>query len=774
MKGLPMRHAVFSDTPSLPDLPGSRLLSLLVALAAAAWVQTAPALDPPHDASNSIDCDRCHIAPHSAAGSISNVLGNVNLCLSCHLPGGHASLKSLLVGDQALPWPGLPTNVAPSGTSHRWDSGLAGHVAFLGGAATQSSGRVVSGGDFTGRVAKTYTLTITQSGSAGIARFNWTGTQPGGGGGAGTNVICGTGVPLDLGVLVSFSNGLPSPSFRAGDRWNIYVRTDTRAPTNALLQGVLSGGLLACSMCHDQHSQTNAPFDPSAPAYAGAGTGLGRHFQRIDNSACQLCVDCHAARNVTNSAAGSHPVGMVVPASGFFKSPTNLPLQKTVGKVWCLTCHDTHNSGSDDGDLLRIANRRELCTSCHTLADTATPAAHLNSTNNVLWPGGQYGSTFPQRTDVAQRGTCVNCHAPHGWPDTANPSQDYPGLLVEREENLCFTCHDTNGPALKAVKDDFVKTVHHPVVDTDPLRRAGRSVECIDCHSTHKALSGAHVYTNTATSARNQVSNPNKGVEGVVVDYTGLGNFVAPGPANYTLTNNATYVYQICFKCHSSYAWGTNAPPTGISANGSVTNPVETDLAQNFSPMNRSGHPIVTGLDNYVNSTAVGSPARRGLQPAAMKAPWNVNVGQQTMTCSDCHDSDATLPAAQGPHGSAARFMLSGANATNWPSLTLGSSAANFANSWCANCHNSVNNVHTRSNHSSRTCNQCHIVVPHGGKLSRLIADNDTMPNRYAYNNALSLSNLRSFTKKAASSYQDTDCQAGCTGTHSGGASENW
>jgi hypothetical protein len=318
------------------------------------------------------------------------------------------------------------------------------------------------------------------------------------------------------------------------------------------------------------------------------------------------------------------------------------------------------------------------------------------------------------------------------------------------------------------VKDDFVKAVRHPVVDTDPLRRPGRSVECFDCHSTHRALSGAHVYTNTATSARNQVSNPLKGVSGVVVDYAGLGNFEAPTAADYALTNNATCVYQICFKCHSSYAWGTNTPPTGISANGSVTNPVETDLAQEFSPMNKSGHPIVTGLDNYTNSTVVST--KRGLQAAALKAPWNVNVGQQTMTCSDCHDSDATLPAAQGPHGSAVRFMLSGSNPNNWPNVTL----ANFGTSWCANCHNSSTGVHTRGDHTSLACNRCHIVIPHGGKLSRLIADNDTMPARYAYNNALNSSSVRSFNKKAAGSYAKTDCQAGCTGSHSAAAGENW
>ena len=185
--------------------------------------------------------------------------------------------------------------------------------------------------------------------------------------------------------------------------------------------------------------------------------------------------------------------------------------------------------------------------------------------------------------------------------------------------------------------------------------------------------------------------------------------------------------------------------------------------------MNKSGHPIMTGLDNYPNSTAVGSPAKRGLQAGALLAPWNVNVGQQTMMCSDCHNTDAATPAAQGPHGSAAKFMLRGANAANWPAITL----ANFATSWCANCHvkNAGGAGHTRSDHSGRYCYECHIVIPHGGKMSRLIGDRDTMPARYAYNNTLTTMQMKAFTKAATNSYSGSNCN-GC-GEHSGGT-ENW
>ena len=794
------------------------------------WV--AQATDPPH--TDGENCSTCHLMHHGLGTPYLNVVaGNANLCQSCHVAGGSASAKALLNADQAAPWPGLPVGVTGRGTSHRWDSGVAGRLVFLGGAATPSTGTLQSGGAFTGPYAKTYQLTIATAGSVGTALFNWTATTPGGG--SGTARLTGTNVALNEGITVSFLDG-PNVSFQPNDRWNLYVRTDLRNPTNGTLLDGLVAGQVVCSTCHDAHNQTNRPFDPNAPAYAGPDTGAGRHYQAVDNRADQMCLDCHAPRNVTNALAGSHPVGVRIPVSADYKNPTLLPLGKTTTNVLCETCHAVHFSAGTDGALVRLTNRLAVCVDCHTLADTTTPARHLNPTNAALWPGGQYGTTFPAITDATLRGACENCHQAHAWPVATNTATTYPKLLVEREENLCFTCHDADGPAAKNVKTDFAKLRHHPATDSE--QRPGRVVECNSCHNPHKALAGAHSYTNTATAGRNLISPVLKGADGVAFNYSGLTNFQAVASNRYTYiakSTGVTYEYQICLKCHSSYAYGTNLPPslTPVYATGTATftsgsatvtgsgttwgagmvglwiartnnlpvvyritavasatsltlSPAysgttvsgqayamsgETDAAQEFSPMNKSGHPILTGLDNYPNSTAFNTPAKKGLQAAQLKAPWNVNVGTQTMMCTDCHNTDAATPAAQGPHGSAAQFMLRGPNAANWPNVTL----ANYTTSWCANCHVSVNNVHRRSDHTSRPCYVCHIVIPHGGKLSRLMADNDTMPARYAYNNTLNTSYLQGFTKNATNSYSSSNCRAQCHGEHSGRTpGENW
>jgi hypothetical protein len=237
-------------------------------------------------------------------------------------------------------------------------------------------------------------------------------------------------------------------------------------------------------------------------------------------------------------------------------------------------------------------------------------------------------------------------------------------------------------------------------------------------------------------------------------------NFTTPQSYTVTAQDGSTAVYVVS-------AFVAGAQNYGIT--------LATDVAQEFSPLNKSGHPVITGLNNYSNSTAVGSPSLRGLQVAAMKAPWNSNVGTQTMMCSDCHDATTTnyvASAAQGPHGSAYQYMLRGPNAANWPNVTI----ANINTSWCANCHNnSAGAPHTQGNHSGYQCYQCHIIIPHGGKMSRLIGDRDTMPSRYAWQNNLSNMQIQSFTKKATTGYAQTgDCQASCYGSHSTAASENW
>jgi predicted CXXCH cytochrome family protein len=663
---------------------GGRLALLLTALLVAPVVH---ALDPAHDASWAIDCSSCHTTHSSAGGSLTTVGGNGNLCLSCHLIGGVAEAFPFVDADQALPGPGLPSGTVPSGTSHRWDAGAAGHIKSDPG--NTSEGGVAPGGVFNGKFSKTYTLTITASGDVGTAVFSWNDTLPLGGSGVGLTI--GVDVPLDEGVTVTFVDGAASPSFLGGDIWRIFVRTDLLPPTDPAMSARLEDGRTMCSTCHDQHKQAREPFDASAPPYGGAGTGEGRHFMRIDNDEGNMCNDCHSVRTVTASADGSHPVGLSVPGSGNYQPPSTLPLDP-VDRVVCMTCHQLHDSPADDGSLLRSADRVGLCVECHTLADTATPAAHFDSgSTGALWPGGQYGSTFPAITDTNQTATCAGCHLAHGWPDTADTDRDYPRLQLDLEESLCFTCHD-GSPASADVWTDFEKSSIHPVGLASEVHQIGepaivaaRHVECEDCHGPHEAV--GRINLPGAATVPRPASGPLEGVQGVNL----AGNSVRP----------ASYEYELCFRCHAD---SPNLPSPSTPRQFP-----ESNLRLEFNGSLASYHPVaMAGTNASVPSLADG---------------WDES---SLMSCTTCHNNDDGPVAgglgANGPHGSEQPHLLERSYLT-----TDGTNfdEANFA--MCFKCHSwtEIESDSSFSDHKKHIsgedtpCNVCH--DPHASAKPKLI-----------------------------------------------------
>lgn len=609
------------------------LTALITQLSLAAW-----ALDPPHDISSGINCINCH-TPHGAAGgSITREAGNPNLCMTCHTPAGLAGNRPFNDADQALP--------GVSGTSHRWDSGPSGHVERQSG--NTSSGNLRSGGVFTGRIENRYTITITASGDLGTAGYSWIDDRGNTGSG-----VAGNNVALDSGLLLDFINAETSPSFLAGDSWSLDVRTDLRLPDFAdafekpmaqRLAGVLrlsrdvfdtTNAKVVCSVCHDQHSQENQPFDPTAPAFLGAGTGEGRHFQRQHNDLNQMCVVCHKARNVTSSSQGSHPVGVTIPG-GEFQTPMALPLDNN-SRVVCMTCHSPHytdsggaNGGSGDGYLLN-QSMGDLCLSCHTLGDTGS-GSHFDAASGALWPGGQYGSSFPAHS-ADKQGFCVNCHWPHGWADDDQPSGDYPRLWVEQydvagdgsdpddAEDLCYTCHD-GSPGQTDIRADFLKGTngseifHHPIMDSE--QTAGRSVECVSCHNPHKA----------------RADNRLAGVTGVDLD----GNPIGPGTAN----ERDIVQEELCFKCHGD----------DFNSTRNLTSNKRLDF--NTGDTNSGYHPVTQAGRNQ--SPNLAAQLLGGLNTTS------------TISCTDCHNSDTTAGSngpvtdstalTQGPHGSSQATIL--------------------------------------------------------------------------------------------------------------------
>jgi hypothetical protein len=193
-----------------------------------------------------------------------------------------------------------------------------------------------------------------------------------------------------------------------------------------------------------------------------------------------------------------------------------------------------------------------------------------------------------------------------------------------------------------------------------------------------------------------------------------------------------------------------------------------------------SGNNVAEGTVTSDTSTSftVGSwTVVKGTSVPSGTVGYYFSATGHAMMCSDCHSNDEiSSAAAQGPHGSAVKWMLKGRNKA-WPTLSKGDNGQgtgtlrklgmynltthraimdgnpNGNGLFCLNCHSIVSfsknkygvqdasNVHIP--HAANwpqgpECVRCHIMVPHGGKLSRLIGDrDDAMPARYAFNNDL-------------------------------------
>ena len=445
--------------------------------------------------------------------------------------------------------------------------------------------------------------------------------------------------------------------------------------------------------------------------------------------------------------------------------PTGDPVKVygTTNRVECTSCHEPHDNTF--GKFLVKSNANAaLCTTCHQKTGWAS-SAHALSNAVYTAPDGT-------QTTVGEY-SCRICHVSHG----ASGAQAY--ILRGAEEGTCYQCHGSPSlPGAANIKNQFVKSSRHPVetaagvhvnpeLDGSNLGLGKRHSECWDCHSPHRATAGTH------SSPGNAIGGALLGAWGVEPNYAGTAALQAANAYTRLVFNDTSNYkeYQLCLKCHSYYAYGIT-PPAGY-----------TDQSAEYNPNNRSAHPV----RDAANARS-GGVAPKALAAAQLSAPWNTasKVGNQAMTCSDCHGSDVASD-PKGPHGSASQYLLSGPR-RYWPKNASGAlwsldDVANNKNGWssnlfCVNCHPMysngtwTNNVHARSNHqrSGITCVACHVVVPHGAKRSRLIGyASDPAPYNYSGGGTYDKLVITGFRKASSpNGYSDNNCSSKAAGCHSG------
>ncbi|MBI2787388.1 MAG: hypothetical protein HYX59_01785 [Elusimicrobia bacterium] len=569
--------------------------------------------------------------------------------------------------------------------------------------------------------------------------------------------------PATVYPLWNRSNSVQTFTFYSSNYLNTYL--GQAAPTMTDLN---ASKTKLCLSCHDGVTAIGSVFN-LAPQTISMTGAMG------------------AAATIGTNLSNDHPVLYdVKPGAGPPSQPgtdpeIQLPLAGDPVKVYgatnrveCTSCHNPHDNAF--GKFLVKSNANAaLCTTCHAKTSYASSAHALS--NVAYTPSGGTPTTVGQYS-------CRNCHMAHG----ASSAQAY--ILRGSEQSTCYTCHGS--PALtgaKNIQTQYAKTSKHPTetvtgihknpeLDATNLGTGKRHAECWDCHNPHKAKTGTHPLVTSTNKIGNTIGDVLLGAWGVEPTYGATSWLAATSYVRQVFTDTTNYKeYQLCFKCHTYYAFGTT-PPAGY-----------TDLSTEYNPYNRSAHPV-----RNTASLQTGSPAPKALVAAQLKAPWNTtaNLGTQTMTCSDCHGSDTTTD-PKGPHGSASQYMLKGPN-RYWPKNAAGvlwtladvASTTN-QNSWttnlfCVNCHPMktsptgstwLNNVHSRSNHrtSAIACVACHTVIPHGAKRSRLIGYvSEPAPYNYSGAGTFQKSVILGFKKASTpTGYSENNCYStvsGCT-THS-------
>ncbi|MEW6447821.1 MAG: cytochrome c3 family protein [Bacillota bacterium] len=481
------------------------------------------------------------------------------------------------------------------------------------------------------------------------------------------------------------------------------------------------GSSLECSNCHGPHTANYMSFSVNEPGvYCGQCHNVSSNNvpskDRIPyklEGAYSVLSDPDNTKKGFSGAAGTGLGG----------------LPNTVGDLsdFCIKCHD----GSPP---TAVATVDEFVPYTVVFPDISI------TTNSGGWNKRSYKSSA--HGTASANITCGDCHESHG--------SDYPALQRYDEDTSttdgeCLRCHKSGGGA-PDIRSDFLKSSAHPTLTLSGkhsntenyalVPQADRHAECADCHDVHQATSGS----------------PLRGVSGVMPTY-GTTPWATPA---YTFTKDADCQYEVCFKCHSYFSYGSS-PPTSPSGGFA-----ETDPSVEFNP-NNPGYHAVVGISRV--------PSGYG----KFVSPWTYD---SPMKCTDCHGSAGSSVA--GPHGSTEKFILK----APWNPDTGDPDATGKANTrdhLCFKCHDydfyalgqgtgeskfshgdceCKDNLHG-GHHTGLGCASCHGSLPHGYKRRGILVVQGETP----YDTGVKITRL-SDPLRDPGTWRRQDCTtaAGCHG----------
>lgn len=468
-----------------------------------------------------------------------------------------------------------------------------------------------------------------------------------------------------------------------------------------------------CTHCHEPHASFGGGEPPPNSSPADSGGGPNQYLGMADASP-EFCWYCHEAMNFEPFYGGG---------TGFWKfyqgkqrylesGHKNNPAMKNPGygsgSPWprtsrtnnleaghCLNCHTPHGVRSPSG----------------TYDTSAVPSSKQTTSSN---PSVSTDYLIPRQLIAWEEGLCENCHKSTSEGGIAVAKDIKSQLSKLQGSGSGHPVHDVNqtgGSSGTFSGRHTLKNEANPSAGNwNSYSNNTRHVECYDCHNPHVAKRGSSGPSLFRRSGDNAVGRDvnigpvqmltpdgyggaNSGIWGVNVN---ISTGVLTGRAA-----EATYLYQLCLKCHSAYAdssfttqQGYSGPTAPSWSNRSrfegqsfTSMPSETmymtDVAKDFSLNEPSGtppkgyHPVFAlgrnrppinanprwsvltytsksgdGDQSTTKPTGIINPSwgfRNNFVP-----PWGPDA---YVTCVDCHeDSNDTTP--RGPHGSDRPFII--------------------------------------------------------------------------------------------------------------------
>lgn len=483
---------------------------------------------------------------------------------------------------------------------------------------------------------------------------------------------------------------------------------------------------MECATCHDPHVRDSTGTDIKflrLNRFQVNTNPTGIAFNKTNDT---ICLGCHYKQGWANSAHANPLVSDEI-YTNVAADLRGFPRGIKVWEASCMNCHEAHTvqgakrllrDGTDSITVPKGAGNQaeeEVCITCHS-----------NDGGTLTIQG--WGTQVPDiKSDIMSPNYRMPLHSEENplrglqATETHSIGGANPGVLEKRGANNVETQENLG--------------LNNP---------ANRHAECTDCHHNHRMIRNRTVVSNPATPDAGGTHNHDQSLgrhtnfaSGVLRGSWGVepiyGNdafrslptsyqvkYGVP-PVGDTLVDTGldattkTYVsreYQVCLKCHSSYAFGTTPPNLGQTCtgctpsafNGSARGKASgmtkyTDQAMEFQapPAHQGEIGKNLGYEGGANSgydtenhrswhpvmrpTGRTKAERKLTSMAAFLAPWSddtasTDVGFQTMFCSDCHGRKSQPMSgwpidpvvtgknengrAWGAHGSEFKFILKG------------------------------------------------------------------------------------------------------------------